>query len=324
MLVRTRYFLVGSALILVVGLAAGLVAYYSGSLPLRASTIGPAELTYLPSQTSGVAFADLRDIMDSEFHRKLRAMLPVGAGKHELLTETGINMEEDIDSVLAGLSATEGDEPPLILLRGRFDTDRIRSVATSHGATVEQYQDRTLVIFPEAQRHRPALAFLESGLIGLGDAAALRRAIDAAVGRASIVERPEVMKLVADVDGGGNAWVIGRLDQLAENRAVPDQLTRMLPSVQWVSATFDVGQAVHGRLRADAADEAAGEQLRSVVNGAIAAGKMVSASDPRLAAVLQSVRTAGAGPTVEVTFTVPSEMLDLIHPPATQPSPEAR
>jgi hypothetical protein len=135
MLVRTRYFFVGSALIVAVGLCAGLVAYYGGNLPLRASTIGPAELTYLPSATTGVAYANVRDIMNSEFRRRLSNLLPSGAGKHQLLAETGIDLEEDIDSVVAGFGSS-GDSagPPIVLLRGRFDASRIESVATSRGA----------------------------------------------------------------------------------------------------------------------------------------------------------------------------------------------
>ena len=43
---RTRYFLIGSALVVVVGLCTGLVAYYSGALPGR--TTAMAEFDYLP------------------------------------------------------------------------------------------------------------------------------------------------------------------------------------------------------------------------------------------------------------------------------------
>jgi hypothetical protein len=325
MLVRTRYFLVGSALTVAVGLCAGLVAYYSGSLPLRASTIGPAELTYLPSSTTGVAYADVRDILDSEFHQKLSAMMPKGNGKHELLAETGIDLEEDIDSVVAGLTAA-GDtrEMPLVLLRGRFDRARIERVATARGASTEQHQGRTLLVFGPAGRARPGLALLEAGLVALGETDALRRAIDASLSGTSIVEQPELMKLIAQVDGAGNAWAVGRVADLAGSRALPDQVAAALPAVQWVSASFDVGQAVRGRVLAQAVDDARGEQLRTVVNGAIALGKVASAKDPRLATVLNTVQTSGTGPTVEVSFTVPPETIDLIHSPRMPSTPEAR
>ncbi len=323
--VRTRYFFVGSALVVTVGLCTGLVAYYSGHLPLRASSIGPAELSYLPADTAGVAYANVREIMNSEFRRKLSTVLPAGHGKHQLLAETGIDIEQDIDSVLAGLAGGQSTDVPVVLLRGRFDAARIEGVATARGASASEHQGRTLLVFQGGGDTNPALAFLEPGLIGLGDAAALRRAIDTAVANTSVVDQAALMQLVADVTGAGNAWVVGRLDALSDHGAVPDQVTRMLPNVEWVSASFDVGQAVTGRVRADAADAAAGEQLRSVVNGAVAAGRMVAANDARLAAVLNSVRTSGSGTTVEVSFTVPAEMLDLIHAPgAGLPAPQAQ
>jgi hypothetical protein len=316
MLVRTRYFFVGSALILVVGLCAGLVAYYGGNLPLRASTIGPAELTYLPSATTGVAYANVREIMNSDFRRKLSSMLPAGAGKHTLLAETGIDIEQDIDSVVAGIQSGNA-EIPVVFLRGRFDAARIETVATSRGAAREQHEGRTILVFQHSGDANPAIAFLESGLVALGDAAGLRRAIDVAVRHESVVERPEVMKLVAAVDGAGNAWAIGRLDALAEHHVVPEPVSRALPPVGWVSASFDVGQAVNGRLRADAIDDASGEQLRSVVNGAVSAARMFAANDARLAAALSSVRTGGSGTTVELRFSVPQEMIELMHAPKT-------
>ena len=49
---RTRYFLLGSSMVIIVGLATGLVAMYGGNLPMRASTVGPAELAYMPGGTT--------------------------------------------------------------------------------------------------------------------------------------------------------------------------------------------------------------------------------------------------------------------------------
>ena len=49
MTAKTRYFLIGSVMVLIVGLSIGLVAFYGG-MPsgLFASQHGPAELKYLP------------------------------------------------------------------------------------------------------------------------------------------------------------------------------------------------------------------------------------------------------------------------------------
>ena len=61
MTAKTRYFLFGSVLVLVVGLSIGLVAYYGG-MPegLFAGQQGPEELKYVPADATVVAYANVR------------------------------------------------------------------------------------------------------------------------------------------------------------------------------------------------------------------------------------------------------------------------
>ncbi len=118
MTTRTRYFMIGSSLVIVVVLCTGLVAYYNGALPERSSTIGPPELAYVPSDASGVAFANVREITKSDFFKKIQADMPTGQGKEDLLKETGIDIEHDIDAVVSGIGATTTPTESVSFLRG--------------------------------------------------------------------------------------------------------------------------------------------------------------------------------------------------------------
>ena len=84
MTAKTRYFLFGSVLVLILGLSIGLVAYYGG-MPssLFSSQRGPAELKYVPGDAAVVAYANVRDVMNSELRQRLR--------KFEGATEEGRN-----------------------------------------------------------------------------------------------------------------------------------------------------------------------------------------------------------------------------------------
>jgi len=66
MTVKTRYFVIVSLLVLVVGLGTGLVAYYVG-FPATAffSGNGPDELRYLPNTASVVGYVEVREIIDA-------------------------------------------------------------------------------------------------------------------------------------------------------------------------------------------------------------------------------------------------------------------
>mgnify|MGYP006199060295 CR=1 FL=1 len=64
-------------------------------------------------------------------------------------------------------------------------------------------------------------------------------------------------------------------------------------------------------VRAEAKDDQAAENLRDVVKGGLALIKMQS-GDPQFAALANSIRLEGSGKTVSVSFTIPSELIDLV------------
>ena len=113
MTVKTRYFVVASLLVVGVGLGTGLVAYYVGFPPASAflATGGPEELRYLPSTSTVVAYADVREVMASELRQRFRESIAGSAqenGQREFQELTGINIETDVDRVVASLDASGG------------------------------------------------------------------------------------------------------------------------------------------------------------------------------------------------------------------------
>src|ERR1700704_4517388 len=145
MTTKTRYFVVVSLLTLGVGLGTGVVAYYVGfPAGAAASRGGPAELGYSPRDAPAIAFANVNEIMASELRHKLHSAMPMKEnGQQELQNQTGINLETDIDTVVACLSPdpTNPNTPGtgLVLARGRFDETRIEALMREHGAHVEHY-----------------------------------------------------------------------------------------------------------------------------------------------------------------------------------------
>src|SRR5215207_6562553 len=104
----SRLFLMGSGFVLAAGLGTCLVAYYGGGLSTLASprAVGPDELKYVPEAAAVVAYANVREVMNSEFRQKIRKVLPDNdtKGQEEFQRETGINIEQDIDYVVAWMT----------------------------------------------------------------------------------------------------------------------------------------------------------------------------------------------------------------------------
>src|SRR5687767_12033354 len=105
MTIRTRYFVITSLLVLAVGLGTGLLAYYVGLPGGLIGRDGPEELQYVPRDAAVVAYAQVREIMISDVRQQIRRVVPPGAedGQRQFQERTGIDIESDIDHVVASL-----------------------------------------------------------------------------------------------------------------------------------------------------------------------------------------------------------------------------
>src|SRR5688500_327517 len=276
---QTRYLTLGSAAILVFGLCTGLVAYYGGIPSLTASRVGPAELAFVPADASIVAFADVRDVMNSELRQKLRQVLPGDQEKREELQRlTGIDIERDIDRVVAAVGV-DGEQSTVAFLSGRFNPTQIEALALQHGGQVVDYGGKRLIRGVQKAgegRHEvaPALAFIEGNVLAIGAEPAVRKAIDARASGQNITGNAELMKIIGTVSTGNNVWAVGRMDNFV-NR-MPQEISSRMPPIEWFAATGRVNGGIHASLRAEARDDEAAENLRAVVKGGLALVKMQS------------------------------------------------
>jgi len=83
--------------------------------------------------------------------------------------------------------------------------------------------------------------------------------------------------------------------------------------VQFMAASVRINGGVSGLVRAEARDDQAAEQLRDIVRGALAAGRLMSGKDSRVDALLNSFQLQGTGKTVGLSFTVPPEVFDILN-----------
>src|SRR3954468_21566922 len=252
---RTRYFVITSLLVLVVGLGTGLVAYFAG-FPMRALSRqdGPDEFRYIsPSAALAalVAFANVHEVMASDTRQRLRTALPdLPNRQHDFQIHTGIDIEHDGDRVIAFVSQriVDGRTFPaagMVLARGRFDQVKIESLMREHGGVVEDYKGARLIVSdpvqadPSAPNTTISLAFLEPGLVAVGTSDMVRGAVDLKDGGANVTTNDEVMARLGDV-ARADAWAVGRFDLLTSSAKLPPEISNRLPPITWFSASTDV------------------------------------------------------------------------------------
>ena len=124
-----------------------------------------------------------------------------GAGKErqEFQEHTGIDVEKDIDAIIAALAPSPDGANPhetgFVALRGRFDTTRIEALVTSKGGRLGEYNGARLLLAPEheaeaeavpdgttaptVRKHfNPVIALVNANLVIVGAEPAVKAAID--------------------------------------------------------------------------------------------------------------------------------------------------
>ena len=334
MTTKTRYFVIVSLLVLGVGLGTGLVAYYVG-FPAGAAQRagGPEELQYIPHDATVIAFANVQDVMNSQLRQKLLQALPMHeAGQKEFENQTGINIETDIDRIVASLNPdpSNGNTPGqgLVLARGRFDEVKIEALMRDHGAEIEQYKTKRMIVVTHTREGATAdgrypsesfaVSFVEPGFVALGHASLVRSAIDLhqggnnpQTGLSSVTGNDELMALVRSLDSG-NVWAVGRFDALASRARLPDSVTSRLPAITLFAVSGHINGGLRATVRAEARDDEAANNLRDVVRGFMGLAKMQAGSNPSAQLMMQSLELGGTGKTVALSFAVPAEVFDAV------------
>ena len=309
---RTRLFLVVAVGVLVVGLGTGLVASYVGQNYTLIGGNGPEALAYIPADAQMVAFADMRDLVNSEVRQKLRQFEPSADTRNQLEKNTGIDVERDVDEILVAAvtePSTALKGPPLVLARGRFDDDRIETMIREHGGTVEDYKGVQLMVIPDGEK--VAVAFVEPGLVAAGQVAAVKRAIDTKkAGTGAITDNVAVMKMIKDVDDG-NTWAVAKFNALSAG-PLPKEIAQQLPPISWLSASGHIDSGIRGVIRIEAQDEKSATDFREVVRGFMALARLQAGQKPEFADLVNSLELGGQGTTVSLGFSVPSTVIDQI------------
>ena len=342
MTVRTRYFVIVSLLVIFVGLGTGLVAYYVG-FPTSAffSRGGPEELRFLPSSASVIAYADVREVMASELRQRFRKSLAAGAqenGQREFQNLTGINIETDIERVLACFDVTAtgsaGMGAGVVLARGTFDNVKIEALMREHGAKVETYKGKRLIvadsfstrvrsndsndstsgqqILPSQNSEGFSLAFIEPGLVAVGSTTLVRHAVDLSVGGGESAATNEDLVSHVRALEGGNVWALGRMDVLRARAKLPDIVANQLPPITWFSIRGRIDGGLQALLSAEGRDDESANNLRDVVRGFLALAKLQTSSKPEFQRFVQSLELSGTGRTVALSLDVPSQVFDAL------------
>lgn len=312
---RTRVFLLAAAGMLAAAVTTGLIAWATGVSVFAALGANvPPELAYVPGTARMVAYADIRQVMSSPFHDRLRQLQPGPAAPDGLEARTGVRVDTDVDRVVVASlgAATPGrTDRSLVIARGRFDVTRIEALMRREGAQVEEYRGKRLIAIHD-DLHDAAVSFAEPGLVLFGPRDDVRRAMDVKAGATEGIDsNRELMTLVDDVSDG-SAWSVAKFDSLSDRTPLPPAVMTQLPPINWLAASGKIDSGLHGFVRAEAQDERSAENLRDVVQGFLALARLQSSREPIYKGMLDSVALTAEGRSVSLRFDLTPAVLDVL------------
>jgi hypothetical protein len=120
----------------------------------------------------------------------------------ELLDETGFDPRRDLQQVLFAGGAAGPDSRPLILARGVFDPQRVKTAVAAKGGQVETFQG--IDILSGKQGENGGIAFLDSTLAILGERTALHTVIQNR--NVPTTLNSQLQKLMEAVSTANEAW----------------------------------------------------------------------------------------------------------------------
>jgi hypothetical protein len=329
---KTRYFLIGSVGVLVIGLGGGLIAYLAYTRGAGVPAGVPPEVRFVPANAEVVAFANVQQVMNSELRRELVPGVDSDASKGgRMLNEFGIDLEKQVNRVVAYVEPSAAPNPQeqrpphipnaLVLVQGTFDQAQVEKVISNHAGAMEDYNGRKLFVHRE-DGHEFAVGLAGADLIAIGQADLVRRAMDRArdgsSGGQNITSNAEMMNLIRDT-AGSTAWVVGQFDAVRRRMRLPNEISGQVPPLRMLSVKANVNGGVKATIRAEAGDAAAADQLRDVVRGFISLARIQASGKPDFENTLKTVELSGTDKTVQMSFAVAPDTIRLMAPRRRQP-----
>ena len=262
----------------------------------------PQEIVYVARNAALVAFIDVRGVMESEFGRTLASSQHLADARARFLDEAGIDIYSELDSLIV-VAFASGTGRPLMLARGRLTSAPLERLV--HQGMAVAWEHGGVRIFTHDDI---SVAYVTPDLALVGPPDSVRNAVDAEAAHNGIATDAEVMRLVASRRHDA-AWLVARAASFSGRQTLPSVATPF-QSIEWLSASGDVAQTLHGVVQARARSDNVASDLRRTIAGLIILGKLRWRRDPEIGRTLDSLRLSLDGKTIWLTFAVSGQFVE--------------
>jgi len=294
--------------------------------------MGPISLS-APAQSSlgliqpdaGLVFGiEWRKIVDSSIGGlltdQIKSNMPPVPGMESLQN----TLLHDVDSVLIassaiGLSKGASKPPVLVVVKGRFNVDQLRSLIPAKNLSGEKYRGVELLRVSggapspgsKAGPDQTRIAFLDANTILAGDRAELRSAIDRIRTGKLTAARGGILSGVAELTAGNDVWMIVEIPPSALKDA-PPAAAQIFSGVKSTEVGMSFGQGLGLQVNIGAKDDAAAQSMQQALQGLIAMAGMSQSENPQSAEMIKKIRITAENSRVKLALALDRAELEKI------------
>ena len=293
--------------------------FLAGSVSVFAA-VDSGLLALVPSGAKLITSVDIEHARSSQFGQYMLNRIDTEDPHFEqLIRETGFDPRRDLqDFIFAspGAQAENGETGFVILARGMFDPDRIKSAAKARGAVIKTYQGVDMIL-DKSNNQKTGVAFPEVGVAIMADSATLRQIIANRDNSGSL--DPDLRNMVFNVGAHNDAWFVSLLGgsylthHLNEETKQPLQQAQALESILESSGGIRFGDVVQLSFDAKTRSPKDATSLADVIRFLGSLLQMQRQSDAKLdilASALDQMNLTTAGDSVHLSISMPEKSLE--------------
>lgn len=285
-------------------------------------------LAMVPADSQFIVGIDVTSSRNSELGQFLSTRFDNNAkGLDQLTAETGFDPKRDLASIVyAGVSSRAGrqDAPVIVLARGVFDQNKIRSAALAKGAVVQSFLGVDLYL-RGTKSQKNGFAFIENDVFATGSVTELQKVVANRSTRTPI--GPELNQLISNVGTGNDIWFASTIPAsrlpmpLHPDTDGPVDESRMLQTISAASGGVQLGSLVKITIDAVAQSEKDASSLVDVVRFGASLLRSRGQSDSNsalLSSALSQMLVSSNGQNVHLSLSMPESALEQLAESAPQ------
>jgi hypothetical protein len=274
----------------------------------------PDGLDSIPSDYRFVFGINVQRVVQSSVYTKLRQNTPIGSDLALFVENTGLDPARDITYLVgAGSAKDQGRSQGIAIVSGRFNKDAIVRFIRSKATPQEQvYHGALLIMFPEQQAGTApkGLGFLNSQEIALGDLESLKAVVDmSGQQNKSIIFSETMAPLIRSVGPDEMFWFAGDAEGILAEAPANSPLASSASSIKSIVGTFNLDEAVTGKITATAVNAEGAQKLVEAVKGLIALGQLAGNQQAEFKSLLSGLTVTQDATLVTLALNIPADLL---------------